>query len=272
VIQKPLPLILYPARPRPLKVIQVGAGGTGARIAIALVKMLESRDVYHILDHDIVERKNIYRQHFCEADIGLPKAEVLARRLMVGAASTVTIRNHRTKWSDQWMEDLLWNQQGEAHPEAYILIGAVDNVAARHLMKQFTTSEAFDNIPWLYVDTGNEMTGGQVTMDCSWYFHKDPQIRDNPVRMLIRGSDHFPRLYDLENTTSAPNAAPGCALRADTQTVAANNMAAALAINIISWFLDQQPVSNAGSYFSTTGSSRTLMLSEGSNGRPVVNR
>lgn len=264
---KPLPLLLYPERQRPLRIIQVGAGGTGARIAIALIKLLENRDTYHIFDHDIVERKNIFRQHFCESDIGMPKAEVLARRLQVGSATTVRVANYRKMFESSDINNTARRTDEEAYPGGTILIGAVDNVKARQALR--AASRRMDG-PWALIDTGNEMSGGQVTLDCVWRFHLEPTQSDEAWWSTFYGSEIFPRLYQ-EEAPAAPNAAPACAIRFDTQTVAANHMAAALAINIVSWFLDGSAVSNAGSYFSTSGSCRTLMLS-GHRDSIVVNR
>src|SRR5512139_3080577 len=65
----------------------IGCGGSGSWLAphlARIAKLLE--EVHHLSvrlvfwDPDIVEQKNIYRQNFCEAEIGVNKAQTLARR------------------------------------------------------------------------------------------------------------------------------------------------------------------------------------------------
>src|SRR5512147_1359193 len=65
----------------------IGCGGSGSWLAPHLARITKLlQDVHHLgarlvfWDHDIVEEKNIFRQNFCEAEIGVNKAETLARR------------------------------------------------------------------------------------------------------------------------------------------------------------------------------------------------
>ena len=59
----------------------LGAGGLGCPAALALAE--ERPDLrLVIVDPDVVERSNLSRQIlFGEADVGLPKAEIAARRV-----------------------------------------------------------------------------------------------------------------------------------------------------------------------------------------------
>ena len=66
---------------RPVKIVQLGAGGTGGHIAPHLYRLLYSLDRpvrYIICDGDVVEQKNLVRQNFTPADLGENKAQVLA--------------------------------------------------------------------------------------------------------------------------------------------------------------------------------------------------
>ena len=68
---------------RPVKIVMLGAGGTGGHIAPHLYRLLYALDRparFIICDGDIVERKNLVRQNFSEADLGKNKARVLAER------------------------------------------------------------------------------------------------------------------------------------------------------------------------------------------------
>ena len=71
------------SRQRPVKVIMLGAGGTGAHIAPHLYRLLYALDrpvKFIICDGDKVEPKNLVRQNFTQADLGENKAKVIAER------------------------------------------------------------------------------------------------------------------------------------------------------------------------------------------------
>jgi molybdopterin/thiamine biosynthesis adenylyltransferase len=68
---------------KPVRIVLLGAGGTGGHIAPHLYRLLYSLDRHVrivIADGDVVERKNLIRQNFIEADLGENKARVLAER------------------------------------------------------------------------------------------------------------------------------------------------------------------------------------------------
>ncbi len=71
------------SRSRPVKIVMLGAGGTGGHIAPHLYRLLYSLDRpvrFIICDGDVVEEKNLVRQNFTPADLGENKAKVLAER------------------------------------------------------------------------------------------------------------------------------------------------------------------------------------------------
>ena len=68
---------------RPVKIVMLGAGGTGAHIAPHLYRLLYALDrqvKFIICDGDTVEDKNLVRQNFTQADLGENKARVIAER------------------------------------------------------------------------------------------------------------------------------------------------------------------------------------------------
>ena len=68
---------------RPVKIVMLGAGGTGGYIAPYLYRLLHMLDRptrFVICDGDIVEPKNLDRQNFVPADVGENKARILAER------------------------------------------------------------------------------------------------------------------------------------------------------------------------------------------------
>ena len=67
----------------PVKVIIIGAGGTGGYVIPHLYRIgfAAGRPMRIIVcDGDVVESKNLIRQNFVEQDIGRNKAQVLAER------------------------------------------------------------------------------------------------------------------------------------------------------------------------------------------------
>ena len=68
---------------RPVKILLLGAGGTGGYVAPHLYRLMHTlnRPVrINIVDGDLVEAQNLVRQNFCAADLGENKAKVLATR------------------------------------------------------------------------------------------------------------------------------------------------------------------------------------------------
>ena len=62
----------------------IGAGGTGGHIAPHLYRLLYALErpvQFVICDGDIVEEKNLVRQNFTKADLGLNKAQCLITRV-----------------------------------------------------------------------------------------------------------------------------------------------------------------------------------------------
>ena len=64
----------------------VGCGGTGSWLAPSLGRIARTlsrqgkNTTLILIDADIVEQKNVLRQNFCDAEIGLNKAQTLALR------------------------------------------------------------------------------------------------------------------------------------------------------------------------------------------------
>ena len=62
------------AQNRPVKIVMLGAGGTGGHIAPHLYRLLyalgQRECRFLIVDGDLVEKKNLVRQNFIEADLG----------------------------------------------------------------------------------------------------------------------------------------------------------------------------------------------------------
>lgn len=158
------------SRTRPVKVVMLGAGGTGGHIAPHLYRLLYAlnRPVRFIIcDGDVVEEKNLVRQNFIPADLGENKAKVLAERYStVFGMETEYVpffveteeRLRELLTPDYWHINRPNSWHGEVVQEQVILIGAVDNNKSRQLCHQ-VFHQARELI---YIDSGNGEFTGQV--------------------------------------------------------------------------------------------------------------
>ncbi|MCK9172381.1 MAG: ThiF family adenylyltransferase [Desulfuromonas thiophila] len=128
------------------KILLIGTGGTGGFVAQGLAKMIAgyrlNLDVA-LIDPDIVEEKNRFRQNFMPWEVGCSKAEALALRLnqqygLCFSAHVCTGEEHRQKHGCGRNETLC--------------VTCVDKIAPRKFLK--------DSPLWL--DSGNDLDFGQV--------------------------------------------------------------------------------------------------------------
>jgi PRTRC genetic system ThiF family protein len=157
-----VPVIL--ATHKHLHLYLVGCGGTGGWLAPTLVRLTkilidQGRSVsLTLIDHDHVEKSNIPRQNFIQADLGLNKAQVLALRY--GMAYGVNV----TAIPDYFNPEIVKTNYGDLS----VVIGCVDNSAARIAIAK-TLDENHPNAAtrlW-WLDGGNTRTQGQVLFG-SW--------------------------------------------------------------------------------------------------------
>ena len=198
---------------RSVKVVMLGAGGTGGHIAPHLYRLLYALDRpvrFIICDGDIVEQKNLVRQNFIPADLGENKAQVLAERYS-------TVFGMETEYVPEYVEsaerlkELVAPRTVKANyypyavldKELVILIGAVDNNRSRQICNQvFYESEEL-----IYIDSGNSEHTGQVV--CG--IRSGGRTLYKPVGKLypevLSDTDKFPtELSCAEASVSAPQA------------------------------------------------------------------
>ena len=155
----------------------IGCGGTGSWLAPHIVRMakllteLQEEVSVTFWDYDKVEAKNIYRQNFCSAEVGLNKAAALAHRY--GLAWGIPI---------QVMEEPFESQHNALNASLHnlyrwdrnlVFITCVDNNAARQ-----EVAKVCKNYPAWWIDTGNLKTSGQVSVGRE-LFAKEP----SPLRL-----------------------------------------------------------------------------------------
>lgn len=211
---------------RPVKIVMLGAGGTGGHIAPHLFRLLYSLDRpvrFIIADGDNVEEKNLVRQNFIKADLGENKAKVLAQRYS-------SVFGIETEYIPEFIEDKerltelvtpIRQYRGYMSPpidELVIVIGCVDNNKSRKLM-----NEVFKSVsPLVYIDSGNGEYTGQVV--CG--IRSGTRTVFKPVCSIfpdiLEETDKFPtELSCAEASVSAP------------QSIVANITAATLVVNMV---------------------------------------
>ena len=224
------------SKTRPVKIVMIGAGGTGGHIAPHLYRLLYAleRPVQFIVcDGDIVEEKNLVRQNFTEADLGQNKARVVAERYSnVFGLETSYVPDfiESAEKLETLVEPRAWNtghyvcdeRAGHYVPEyiseIVILIGAVDNNRSRQLCHEvFLRSREL-----VYIDSGNGEYTGQVV--CG--IRRNGKTIYQPVGTLYpdmaQPDDLFPsEVSCAEASVSAP------------QTIVANLMAATAVVTMI---------------------------------------
>ena len=213
---------------RPVKIVMLGAGGTGGHIAPHLYRLLYALDRpvrFIICDGDVVEEKNLVRQNFIPADLGENKARVLAERYS-------TVFGMETEYVPGFVEDedqlksllepKVWQDNcwppREITREQVILIGAVDNNKSRQLCHRVF----YQSRELIYIDSGNGEHTGQVVCGV----RRGGRTLYRPIGTVypdvLMETDKFPtELSCAEASVSAP------------QSIAANITAATAVVDII---------------------------------------
>ena len=213
---------------RPVKIIQLGAGGTGGHIAPHLYRLLYSLDRpvrYIICDGDVVEEKNLVRQNFTPADLGENKARVLAERYS-------TVFGLETEYvpsfieTEERLKELLtprvWHigsyYSNKQSVEMVILLGAVDNNRSRQLCHRVF----YQAKELIYIDSGNGEYTGQVVCGV----RRSGKTYYPPIGAVypdvLEETDKFPtELSCAEASVSAP------------QSIAANITAATAVVDMV---------------------------------------
>jgi len=142
-----------------IKIVMLGAGGTGGYVAPHLYRLLHTlaRPVNVIIaDGDIVEQKNLVRQNFISADLGRNKARVLAERY--ASAFGMEARYIPEFIENEERLDELVKPDLNSPGGISILISAVDNNKSRRLCHRVFMKA----VNLIYIDSGNGEYTGQV--------------------------------------------------------------------------------------------------------------
>lgn len=148
-------------RRRPVRILIVGAGGTGSSIAMNLPYLDQAMRVWGhasgldmaMMDADTVSATNCIRQPFSASDIGQSKATVLINRINIFWG---------TKWTaiPNRFHARSFERDSEGVPD--VLIGCVDSREARKAIEESFTNALNHTCYWL--DLGNNAASGQYVL------------------------------------------------------------------------------------------------------------
>ncbi len=138
-------------------VVQIGCGANGSYVAEQVAHMLSTYGVKHkylLADFDTVESKNLRNQRFIEKDVGLKKAQVLARRYRASYGIDIGVYDASFVEDIQTLQKLFKQPVNVKYSDIIIpiLISCVDNNYTRKIFHEYFEQE--DTI--LYLDVGVE--------------------------------------------------------------------------------------------------------------------
>lgn len=182
----------------------IGCGGTGSFLVPHLCRLANwfdncNRKVYiTLVDFDSIESKNLYRQNFCQPELGCNKAQALAIRY-----KTVF-----PKLKIGVVEDQMSTIELD-HSQPTVIIGCVDNACARRSIEKLMIEYGLrrsSQTPCWWIDCGNDYTHGQVCIgNCSSLNLNDYILEPATCTTLPLPTLQYPELLveaDQEDTLS----------------------------------------------------------------------
>lgn len=157
--------VVMPGEHKRLRIIQVGAGGTGSFAALAIARLMyelkQSGKTVELLiiDPDVVEDGNIPRSNFCFAEVGSFKAQTLAKRITLAWGLEC---HHANEVFDA---EVHLHQPSGGYDTLTVIVGCVDNHRARleiHRAVEGSQGYRSDAPKIWWIDGGNGKYSGQV--------------------------------------------------------------------------------------------------------------
>lgn len=146
---------------RPVRVLVVGAGGSGSAVVMGLPYLHQAMRAWGhayglevtLMDGDAVSETNCVRQPFSWSDVGQNKATVLVNRINLFWG---------TKWNAQpvCFDETTLRSNSDRNPD--FLIGCVDTRAARGVIERSLVRRSSYVAYWL--DLGNNAASGQYIL------------------------------------------------------------------------------------------------------------
>lgn len=226
-----------------INLVLVGCGGTGSwlaphvvRFARLLVEKFNREVRVTFVDPDKVETKNIYRQNFCEAEVGQYKAEALALRYSLAWGIPIDAMTQHFNVNCVPMFRT---------PESLtVLIGCVDNTVARQEIERRAVEGSYRDEKVWWLDCGNKKTVGQVLLGTYRESEESPLLFDGLCGWLPLPSLQHPELVepiadDFDDSAVEHDAMLSCAELAmqGSQSLSINTRMAAIAGEMLEKFL-----------------------------------
>lgn len=139
----------------------VGCGGTGSRLVPDVCRLLIGRNArLFLVDHDRVEPHNLGRQSFVSDEVGQFKAVALASRALREFRRFGLQVGYAVKPYDPTLHGAVFRHSSALN----LVIGAVDNAAARRAIAEtLTNNRAQERDVW-WLDAGNSRNSGQIIL------------------------------------------------------------------------------------------------------------
>jgi len=201
---------------RRLKIVVVGAGGTGSALLGKLFQLHNTLEALSIngldvivYDDDVVTKSNLGRQSYYSFDLGKGKAECLVERFNAFGSVNWEYKNER------FNEESLGSSYG-----GVVIFGCVDNVPSRQAIHT-----AFANKKeCVWIDSGNDATSGNIIMAMSANVNKKHCYLPSVVDLYREQIDgHIDNNKDSCSALDAIN----------KQAFGVNDMAAAQSIQLL---------------------------------------
>lgn len=207
----------------PVKILVLGVGGTGGHVVPNLYRLaysLGDRRFINIIlaDGDTVEKKNLLRQNFIEADLDQKKAAVLAQRYSSAFGVPVNYIPDFIESEEKLIELL----KPISENEIPILLGCLDNNRSRQMCHR--VFQTLDNL--VYIDSGNGEFTGQIVCGVK----KNGKIKLKPI------CHYYPEmLTDSDKFKSEESCSD--AIVTSPQNIMANVMAATIILSYLNGIL-----------------------------------
>jgi PRTRC genetic system ThiF family protein len=227
-------------RHRALRILVVGAGGTGSAVVLGLPYLDQAMRVWGyrygvevaLMDADSVSETNCIRQPFSVSDIGLNKATVLVNRINLfwGTNWTAIATGFHAKSFDR---------DRDRCPD--LIIGCVDTRAARRAIQDSFSYGLNRTHYWL--DLGNNASSGQYILGQPL----NARNRRKAVR-LRTVSELYPEILD-ENIGEDPLPSCSAAEALDRQEPFINQTLAASALAMLAQLFRYGKLTHHGAFF-----------------------
>jgi PRTRC genetic system ThiF family protein len=241
----------------PREIMLIGCGGTGGHLARGITRIIAHMQSIRmnvpsltLIDPDTVEPRNVSRQLFSPAEIGMNKAEVIAQRLSCALGLAV-----------EWIPEA-FNAKRHLARDTYglILIDAVDNHLARRELARVNHG--------VLIACGNHRSAGQVSIgNVQDREEVLRHLEDVEKRQYTLGNKHtlsylptayaiFPELLEPETMpTIAQDDGASCAdlVLQGEQDILINDAIATIAARYVQQLLFRQPIQSFLTYCNLEG-------------------